>query len=97
MLSRKLTFVEWSETVFTSALHGSGLGELFKALHRAHVSATRRFSTSEVTRALAMAYEANPPPVVRGHVPTMSFAHSGDSNPTTFIVHGSGLNTMPDP
>jgi len=96
MLSRKLTFVEWSETVFISALHGSGLGELFKALHRAHVSATRTFSTSEVTRALEMAYEANPPPVVRGHVPKMRFAHPGGSNPPTFIVHGSRLKTLPE-
>jgi len=96
MLSRKLTFVEWSETIFISALHGSGLGELFKALHRAHVSATRTFSTSEVTRALEMAYQANPPPVVRGHAPKMRFAHPGGSNPPTFIVHGSRLKTLPE-
>src|SRR3546814_8816915 len=32
MLSRKLTFVEWSESVLSSALHGLGLGGLLKAL-----------------------------------------------------------------
>jgi GTP-binding protein len=77
-----------------SAKHGSGLRELFRAIHRAHGSATRQFSTAEVTRALEMAYEANPPPVVRGHVPKLRFAHPGAENPPTFIVHGTRLRTL---
>ncbi|MCM2336822.1 MAG: ribosome biogenesis GTPase Der, partial [Pseudomonas sp.] len=41
LLVRKLGFVEWAEAVRISAKHGSGLRELFKAIHRAHASATR--------------------------------------------------------
>ena len=96
MLSRKLAFVDWAEAVRISALHGSGLRELFRAIHRAHSSATREFSTSDVTRAIETAYEANPPPVVRGHVAKMRFAHPGGSNPPTFIVHGTRLRTLSD-
>src|SRR3546814_19381517 len=62
LLSRKLAFVPWAEAVRISAMHGSGLRELFRAIHRAHDSATRKFSTAEVTRALEIAYETNPPP-----------------------------------
>ena len=94
LLARKLSFVEWAEAVRISALHGSGLRELFRAIHRAHASATREFGTSEVTRALEMAYEANPPPVVRGHVAKLRFAHAGGDNPPTFIVHGTRLRTL---
>ena len=96
LLSRKLSFVEWAEAVRISALHGSGLRELFKAIHRAHASATHQFSTSEVTTALEIAYESNPPPVVRGHVAKLRFAHPGGENPPTFIVHGSRLRTLSD-
>jgi GTP-binding protein len=96
LLSRKLTFVDWAEAVRISALHGSGLRELFKAIHRAHASATREFSTSDVTKALEIAYESNPPPVVRGHVAKLRFAHPGGENPPTFIVHGSRLRTLSD-
>ena len=96
LLSRKLSFVEWAEAVRISALHGSGLRELFKAIHRAHASATHPFSTSEVTTALEIAYESNPPPVVRGHVAKLRFAHPGGENPPTFIVHGSRLRTLSD-
>jgi GTP-binding protein len=94
LLSRKLAFVEWAEKVRISAKHGSGLRELFRAIHRAHASATKVFSTSEVTRAVEAAYEANPPPVVRGHVPKLRFAHPGGENPPTFVVHGTRLKSL---
>jgi len=94
LLSRKLAFVDWAEAVRISALHGSGLRELFKAIHRAHGSATHKFSTAEVTKALEIAYETNPPPVVRGHVAKLRFAHPGGENPPTFIVHGTRLRTL---
>jgi GTP-binding protein len=96
LLSRKLAFVQWAEAVRISARHGSGLRELFRAIHRAHASATREFGTAEVTRALEIAYEANPPPVVRGHVPKLRFAHPGGESPPTFVVHGTRLRTLPE-
>jgi GTP-binding protein len=94
LLSRKLSFVQWAEAVRISAKHGSGLRELFRAIHRAHGSATRQFSTAETTKALEIAYETNPPPVVRGHVAKLRFAHPGGENPPTFIVHGTRLRTL---
>jgi GTPase len=96
LLSRKLAFVDWAEAVRISALHGSGLRELFRAVHRAHASATRSFGTGEVTRALETAYAAHPPPAVRGHVAKLRFAHPGGENPPTFIVHGTRLRTLPE-
>ena len=96
LLARKLGFVDWAESVRISALHGSGLRELFKAIHRAHASATKQFSTAEVTKALEIAYETNPPPVVRGHVAKLRFGHPGGANPPTFIVHGNRLRTLSD-
>ncbi|MGK9806606.1 ribosome biogenesis GTPase Der, partial [Salmonella enterica subsp. enterica] len=80
LLERKLGFVDWAERVRISAKHGSGLRELFKAIERAHASATREFSTSEVTRAIEAAYAANPPPTVRGHVAKLRFAHPAGHN-----------------
>lgn len=94
LLERKLAFVPWAEPVRISAKHGSGLRELFRAIHRAHGSATRSFSTSEVTSALEIAIETNPPPVVRGHSAKLRYAHPGGENPPTFIVHGTRLRTL---
>ena len=96
LVSRKLGFVPWAETVRISAKHGSGLRELFRAIHQAHASATHEFSTSEVNKALEIAYETNPPPAIRGHVSKLRYVHPGGSNPPTFIVHGTRLKELPD-
>lgn len=96
LLARKLNFVEWAEAVRISAKHGSGLRELFQAVHRAHASATKVFSTSEVNTALEIAYEANPPPSIRGHVSKLRYVHPGGENPPTFIVHGTRLKVLPE-
>jgi len=88
-LSRKLEFATWAPPVFISALHGSGIGELMKAVNRAYASATHKFTSSELTRAIEAAYQAYQPPVVRGHTPKMKYAHPGGANPPTIVIHGS--------
>jgi GTPase len=88
-LSRKLDFVGFARQVTISALHGSGIAELMRAINRAHASATREFGSAELTRALEKAYESFQPPLVRGHAPKLRFAHPGGSNPPTIVIHGS--------
>jgi len=88
-LERRLVFVDWAKQVFISALHGSGLRELMRAVVRAHTSATRELGSSDLTRTLERAYESYQPPLVRGHAPKLRFAHPGGSNPPTIIIHGS--------
>lgn len=88
-LERRLGFVEWAKRVFISALHGSGLRELTRAIVRAHTSATRELTSSDLTRTLERAYESYQPPLVRGHAPKLRFAHPGGSNPPTIVIHGS--------
>ena len=88
-LERRLQFVEWSKRVFISALHGSGLRELMRAVVRAHAAATKELGSSELTKALERAYEGYQPPLVRGHAPKLRFAHPGGSNPPTIVIHGS--------
>ena len=96
LLSRKLAFVPWAETVRISAKHGSGLRELFRAIHHAHASANYKFNTADVTKALEIAYETNPPPSIRGHVSKLRYVHPGGENPPTFVVHGTRLKDLPD-
>lgn len=88
-LERRLQFVDWAKQVFISALHGSGLRELTRAVVRAHHAATVELGSSELTRTLERAYEAYQPPLVRGHAPKLRFAHPGGTNPPTIVIHGS--------
>jgi len=95
-LSRKLDFVAFAKPVFISALHGSGMAELMRAVDRAHASATHQFTSSELTRALEQAYAAYQPPLVRGHAPKLRYAHPGGSNPPTIVIHGSRTKHIAD-
>src|SRR5699024_8662378 len=93
-LDRRLQFVPWATRVTISALHGSGLAELMKAVDRATAAASRELGTSELTRALEAAFAANPPPLVRGHVPKLRYAHSGGTRPPTIVIHGSRTGSI---
>ncbi len=88
-LDRRLVFVEWAKQVHISALHGSGLRELMRAVVRAHSSATRTLVSSDLTKTLEQAYEAYQPPLVQGHAPRLRFAHPGGTNPPTIVIHGT--------
>jgi GTP-binding protein len=95
-LSRKLEFATWARQVFISALHGSGIAELMKAVNRAYASANHKFTSSELTRAVEAAYTAYQPPLVRGHAPKLKYAHPAGTNPPTIIIHGARTKHMAD-
>jgi len=44
-LRRRLQFIDYADTHFISALHGSGVGKLYGSIHAAHDAATRSLST----------------------------------------------------
>jgi GTP-binding protein len=95
-LARKLDFAAWARQVYISALHGSGIAELMKAVNRAYASANHVFTSSELTRAVEAAYQAYQPPLVRGHTPKLKYAHPGGANPPTIIIHGSRTKQIAD-
>ena len=91
-----LSFVNFAKRLPISALHGSGLGELMKAVNQAYKAATREFSANELTKAINEAFEKHQPPMVRGRVAKMRYAHQGGRNPPRVIIHGSRLKDLPD-
>ena len=88
-LARKLDFAAWARQVYISALHGSGIAELMKAVNRAYAASNHKFTSSELTRAVEQAYQAYQPPLVRGHTPKLKFAHPAGTNPPTIVIHGA--------
>ena len=95
-ISRRLDFVPWALQAPISALHGSGLGELMKVIKRAHTSAVRVFSASELTETVNRAFEAHQPPLVRGKLAKLRYAHQGGRTPPRIIIHGTRLNSLPE-
>ncbi len=95
-LLRKLHFVNFAKIRYISALHGSGVGILFKDIKQAYQAAIRPFSTSTVTRILEDMVTQHPPPLVRGRRIKLRYAHAGGHNPPLIIVHGNQLDALPE-
>ena len=87
-LERRLGFVDFARVHFISALHGSGVGNLFDSIQEAYRSATKRISTSMLTRIMNMAAEDHQPPLVRGRRVKLKYAHAGGYIPPRIIFHG---------
>ncbi|GGA65636.1 GTPase Der [Neiella marina] len=94
-LDRRLGFVDFARVHFISALHGSGVGHLFESVQEAYQSATRRVSTSMLTRILHGAAEDHNPPMVRGRRSKLRYAHAGGYNPPVIVVHGNMVTSLP--
>ncbi|MFC1602740.1 ribosome biogenesis GTPase Der [Pseudomonadota bacterium] len=94
-LERKLPFLDFAEHRFVSALHGSGVGNLFKSVEKAYANATRNLPTPELTRILEAAVEEHQPPLVHGRRIKLRYAHQGGQNPPIIVIHGNQTESVP--
>lgn len=95
-LSRRLVFIDFAEIKFISALHGTGVGELYPLIEDAYASATQPLITSELTRILEQAVATHQPPLVQGRRIKLRYAHAGGHNPPFIIIHGKQTRSLPD-
>ena len=94
-LDRRLPFLGFAERYFISALHGSGVGELYEAVKTAHRSASIKVGTSELTRILEQAVHDHQPPLVRGRRIKLRYAHQGGQYPPVIVIHGNQTSRLP--
>lgn len=95
-LDFRLGFIDFARVHFISALHGSGVGNLFESVREAYDSSTRRVGTSMLTRIMTMAVEDHQPPLVRGRRVKLKYAHAGGYNPPIVVIHGNQVKDLPD-
>lgn len=94
-LDRRLNFIDFAKIHFISALHGTGVGNLFDSVDKAYESAMRKVSTPQLTRILEDAIEAYQPPLVRGRRIKLRYAHQGGQNPPIIVIHGNQTERVP--
>jgi ribosome-associated GTPase EngA len=94
-LERRLRFVEFADLHFISALHGTGVGNLYKSVEKAYKAATEKYSTNFLTRILEQIVLAHQPPLVRGRRIKLRYAHAGGHNPPVIVIHGNQTNEVP--
>jgi len=95
-LDIKLAFINYAKIHFISALHGSGVGDLFASIQKAYRAAMTDIATPRLTRLLTDLVNTNPPPLVRGRRVKLRYAHQGGKNPPVIVVHGNQTRSLPD-
>ena len=95
-LDLRLGFVDFARVHFISALHGTGVGNIFDSINEAYESATRRNSSSTLNRILQAAVQEHEPPISGGKRIKLKYAHAGGYNPPRIVIHGNKVLKMPD-
>ena len=95
-LDRRLDFIDFARVHFISALHGSGVGNLFESVKEAYECATQKMTTSMLTRILQIAVDEHQPPMIGGRRVKLKYAHPGGYNPPIIVIHGNQVNKLPD-
>ena len=95
-LSRRLTFTDFARQHFISALHGTGVGDLFKSINEAYRSVTCSLKTNTLTEILLAATEAHQPPLVNGRRIKLRYAHQGGRHPPRIVIHGTQTKAVPE-
>ncbi|MBT4075770.1 MAG: ribosome biogenesis GTPase Der, partial [Gammaproteobacteria bacterium] len=95
-LHRRLSFVDFANQHFISALHGTGVGDLMKSIDQAYASAFMQFNTKDLTDLLEEAIFKHNPPMHNGRRAKLRYAHQGGKNPPIIIIHGSRTDSLAD-
>ncbi|MEJ2464897.1 MAG: ribosome biogenesis GTPase Der [Candidatus Thiodiazotropha sp.] len=95
-IERKLPFLGFARHHFISALHGSGVGDLFGMVERVYASAMSDLSTPDLTRLLEAITQEHQPPLVHGRRIKLRYAHQGGKNPPIIVIHGNQTSEVPD-
>ncbi len=95
-MDRRFNFIPYVKMHLISALHGTGVGNLYPSIHKAYASAMFNMSTSRLTQILQDAVTAHQPPMVSGRRIKLRFAHMGGHNPPIIIIHGNQTSQVPN-
>jgi len=94
-IQRRLVFIDFAKIHFISALHGTGVGDLYGSVEKAYASASKKLSTNQLTLLLERITASHAPPVINGRRIKLRYAHPGGSNPPLIVIHGKQTNRVP--
>ncbi len=95
-IRRRFAFVDFAAIHFISALHGTGVGELYKSIHTAYDAARKVLTTNVLTLTLQDAIKDHAPPIINGRRIKLRYAHAGGQNPPIIVIHGKQTDKVPE-
>ncbi len=95
-IKRRLVFADFARVHYISAKFGTGVGDLYKSIHKAFDSAQKTLSTNILTTVLEQVVIDHAPPTVNGRRIKLRYAHAGGHNPPIIVIHGKQTEKLPD-
>ena len=94
-INRRLQFAPWIPIRFASALHGTGVGDLFIDIQRVNEAGEFNVKTPELNQILDNLTQDHPPPSSNGRQIKLRYAHKVGSYPPTIMIHGNQTERLP--
>jgi GTP-binding protein len=94
-VERRLGFVPYAKVHYISALHGTGVGDLYDTIESTYESCYAKWTTNRLTRILEDSIAEHQPPMVNSRRIKLRYAHQGGSNPPRIVVHGNQTDSLP--
>lgn len=91
----RLRFAHFAPRHFISALHGSGVGNLFPIIDQVYDSVNTELSTTDLSDILQRAIRSHEPPLVKGRRIKLRYAHCGGHRPLKVVIHGNQTEELP--
>lgn len=85
MLKMKLSFMDYFEVCFVSALTGKGLSEIMEKVDKVYENSSRRITTGVLNEILQDALLNFQPPIKGGRKPKIMYATQVSANPPRFV------------
>lgn len=90
-LDKKNNFFKHYQIFYISALKKIGIKNLLDSCLKSYSLSKTKISTSLLNRFINDLQISHQPPIYKGIRPKLKYAHQGDSNPLTIIIHGNHL------
>ena len=94
-IDRRMSFVNFAHRYFISALQGTGVNKLYRAVQESYYSTQQEFTTAQLTKTLEKAMLEHQPPLVKGRRIRLRYAHLGSRHPLTIVIHGKQTQLLP--
>jgi len=94
-IRRRFEFVDYAKIHFISALHGTGVGNMYDSIHTAYESAFKKITTAKLNQTLERILTSHAPPLINGRRVKLRYTHIGGHNPPIFVIHGTQADKLP--
>ncbi len=94
-IRRRFDFVDFAKIHFISALHGTGVGNLYDSVHTAYQSAFKKVPTSKLNQTLERIQNGHQPPTINGRRVKLRYVHIGGHDPPVFVINGKQAEKLP--